>query len=626
MASKKIDTEHGILIDVQYVRGNKKEKKPDYIYVIWKDSLTNEKYMNIIPEPLMDIYFEKEEFRDHTYNLKYRELEKLEKVTCKYSDIPYVIAEKSGESGKRFLNNIFDTHNYKDINKIHTYPYVFGSDYDVRVWYRYAWQRDVKSPKSVTLTKAFMDIEADSFEVKGFASASSCPIDLVTVIDGFEKKSYTFALVGRECVEKDISMFHGPARDKKIKEEMKRREMYRSRLEQEKALMNDLDGLQEELHSLFDETYGKFDYNFYFYTDEATMLIRLFSLINTLKRDFMMIWNASFDIPYIYDRLVVLGIDPKEVMCHPDFPTKECYFKKDTRNFEVKNKADFFHCSSYTIFYDQMILYAAIRKGRSELRSNKLNYIAKREIGDEKLDYSEDGDIKTIGYTNYRNYFIYNIKDVLLQYGIEDNTNDIDTLYFKSYQNITQYENVFKQTVVLRNVEYKYFMKQNIVPGANINGILAYDRIQEKAMENDEDSDSDDSLYEGALVGNPLLITPFGITMYNKKTNKVFLFSIDMDMSAFYPSTIRVLNIDDSTLIFKMILDSAQYDVRGGNIPYHGITDVQIVPENSDSFTDDIAGEVIDNFQTGNYITTAYKFMNLPNVKKMYSKLKKRLG
>lgn len=371
---------------------------------------------------------------------------------------------------------------------------------------------------------------------------------------------------------------------------------------------------------MFDETYGIKDYKFYFYEDEATMLIRLFSLINTIKRDVILIWNMSFDIPYIYKRLEVLGIDPKEVMCSPDFPSKECWFKKDTRNFDVKNKSDFFHLSSYSIFYDQMILYAAVRKGRSELRSHKLNYIGKREIGDEKLDYSEDGNIKTIGYTNYRKYVIYNIKDVLLQYGIEDRVSDVDTLYFKSFQNITQYENIFKQTVVLRNVEYKYFMKQNIVPGANINGIFAYDNKPET------DENDDDVLYEGALVGNPALITPFGIFIYDKQSNKVFLFSIDMDMSAFYPSTIRVLNIDDSTLIFKMLLDSSQYDVRGGDIPFRGITDVQLVEENDDSFTGDIAGEVMDNFQTRNYISTAYKFLNLPSVETMHKKLKKRLG
>ena len=465
-----------------------------------------------------------------------------------------------------------------------------------------------------------MDIETDSLEVRGFPDAEVCPIDLVTVIDDVEKISYTFALVGRECVEKDISAFHGNDIDKKIEREMHRRELYKSRLKQEKEFIDDIEGVKKELHEMFDETYGIKDYKFYFYEDEATMLIRLFSLINTIKRDVILIWNMSFDIPYIYKRLEVLGIDPKEVMCSPDFPSKECWFKKDTRNFDVKNKSDFFHLSSYSIFYDQMILYAAVRKGRSELRSHKLNYIGKREIGDEKLDYSEDGNIKTIGYTNYRKYVIYNIKDVLLQYGIEDRVSDVDTLYFKSFQNITQYENIFKQTVVLRNVEYKYFMKQNIVPGANINGIFAYDNKPET------DENDDDVLYEGALVGNPALITPFGILIYNKQSNKVFLFSIDMDMSSFYPSTIRVLNIDDSTLIFKMLLDSSQYDVRGGDIPFRGITDVQLVEENDDSFTGDIAGEVMDNFQTRNYISTAYKFLNLPSVETMYKKLKKRLG
>ena len=40
-------------------------------------------------------------------------------------------------------------------------------------------------------------------------------------------------------------------------------------------------------------------------------------------------------------------------------------------------------------FYDQMILYAKIRKGQEELRSHKLKYL----VGDKKLDYSEEGNI-----------------------------------------------------------------------------------------------------------------------------------------------------------------------------------------------------------------------------------------
>ena len=105
--------------------------------------------------------------------------------------------------------------------------------------------------------------------------------------------------------------------------------------------------------------------------------------------------------------------------------------------------------------------------------------------------------------------------------------------------------------------------------------------------------------------------------LYGKPSNCVFLYSVDFDMSAFYPSCIRANNIDPSTLIFKMIMDPSQYDVRGGDLPYHGITDVQLVNENTDSFSEDIAKEVIDNFQTRQYLTFGEKWLNLPSVTEM---------
>ena len=114
--------------------------------------------------------------------------------------------------------------------------------------------------------------------------------------------------------------------------------------------------------------------------------------------------------------------------------------------------------------------------------------------------------------------------------------------------------------------------------------------------------------------------------MFGHITNNVFRFSIDMDMSSFYPSTISAMNIDASTLIFKMILDSSQYDIRGGVIPFHGITDTQVVSTNSDSFSGDVAKEVMDNFQTRDWISTGHKWMNLPSVNKVYKRLVKELG
>ncbi len=613
----KIPKDDAMLVDIQYVKANKSKGHKDYLYIIWKEISTGKKHLSIVEEPLMEIYFEKPEFRDHDYNLNYQHIENLDKVVVKYKDIIYAIANDMGDEGIRRLNNYFTTGNYRGLKEFFTYPYVFGADYDIRAWYRHQWLLSFDNDKTKPITKGYADIEVDGLEAVGLPSPVFNPIDLVTVIDTQTKESYTFALIGVTCQEKDMSGMSEREKEK----ELERRALYEKRLKQQEYWSTHIDELEKETSKMFGENYPGFHFNFYFYKDERKMLVHLFQLINTLKLDFIGFWNISFDIPYIIERLQVLGLDPAEVMCPKDFPVKECWFKKDEHNFEVKNKSDFFHITSYTVFYDQMITYAAIRKSSSELRSNKLTYIAQHEIGDSKLNYEEDGNIKTVSYNNYLRYILYNIKDVLLQVGIENRTSDIETYYITSYKNMTPYESEFKQTVKLRNIQYRSFYSQSLIPGENINSFL-YNMQKEKEQ---NDKNDDDPTFEGALVGNPLLIDKFGSKMYNHKTNSIFDYSIDMDMSAFYPSTIRVMNIDGSTLIFKAIINPDQYDVRGGDIPYHGITDTQVVVENGDSFKDDIGKEIFDNLQTKNYLFTGNKWMNLPSVNDIYDICKKKL-
>lgn len=613
-----MEKESSMLLDIQYIKANKKEGNTDYLYVIWKDLKTNEKHLQVIPEPMMDIYFEKPEFRNHSYSKNYAKLEEVEKKTVRYKDILYAIVDDMGDAGRQKLQNYLNTGNYSGLKEFFIYPYVYGADYDVRAWYRYKWDQEFHNDLPKPLTKSYLDIEVDIMEAEGMPSPASNPIDLCTIIDIDTKTSYTFALVGVNYKERDLSDL-SPS---KLQKELHKKAMYMHRMEEQEYWTTHLDELQEEAHNMFDENYPGMEYKFYFYKDEMKMITHIWQLINLLKKDFLCVWNISFDIPYFIERCRALGLDPKEVMCHPDFPVKECWFKKDKMNFAVKNKSDFFHCSSYTIFTDQMINYAAIRKNQSELRSNSLNNIAKKEIGDAKLDYSEQANIKTLSYTDYLMYILYNIKDVLLQTGIEERTKDLENIYMTSYQTCTPYESVFKQTVKLRNVEYSSFMSQNLVPGENVNGFL-YNNTKKEKEEDEEDED--ESTFEGALVGDPKLITNFGDFLFGKRTNSIFKYSIDLDMSAFYPSTIRIMNIDCSTLIFKVIIPADQYDVRGGKIPFHGITDTQINPRNNDSFTDDIAKEVLDNFQTKNYLSFGYKWLNLPSVNEVYKEVKKRL-
>lgn len=630
---KIIPKDNAMLVDVQYVKENRRENIPDVLYVVWKDLDTLEKNVTIMPQPKVDIYFEKSEYRNEhldpygiPYNRNYQYLSKVDKKTVPFTGIVNAIIEDGGDALKTQAADIFRTKRYSDLNEFLKYPFVYGADYDVRTYYRQKWFEMYDNNKKKPISKAFCDIETDFLDVDGVSDPDTCPVDLVTLVDNDNMKCYTFALVDQVYQERDTTHMTQSQRDK----EMYRRKLHASRREQEKELMNDQEGLRKELHELFDDIYGELDYKFFFYKDEKKMIVHLFELINKYKFDFVTFWNFEFDVNYLYKRAIKLGLDPKDLFCHPDFPVKECYFKKDKFHYDIKSKTDFFFNTGYTNYVCQMRIYAAIRKSQSELRSFSLNYIGKKVVKDSKVDYSEIGSIKYFAYKNYRKYFIYNIKDVLLQKGIEDRTNDLDNYYATAYQNITYYDSVFKQTVKLRNYQYCDFLSNGKVPGENIN-TSPFGSNEEP---DDEDEDIEISVnnkkkkgFEGALVGDPRLNLNTGMPLYgNKKTNNIFQYAIDMDMSSFYPSTIFAMNIDPSTLHFKVILDAKQFNILGGDMKVHTITHLPLLPKEDSDFHDDVAKECFDNFQTGNYLNTGHKWFNLPNIEYLYEKVKEKVG
>jgi len=412
----KMKSDNIMFLETIYHFPNKERKYKDSLDIIYKDLNTGEKHILTIDEPEMDIYFTKEEFRNFQHNKSFSPLSETECHRTKYKDLPFYIAKQAGEEYLTYIKQKLETRNRYAINNLHKYRYVFGSDYNIENWYRIQWLLNYHNDKPKPITKTYLDIEVDSIEVIGFPKDGECPVNAITLIDETSNTCFTFLLENE----------NNPQIEK---------------------FKKDIDNFVEELHKVFDESYGVLKYNIYMYEDESEMLIDTFKLINTLKRDFLMIWNIGFDVPYLIARMKELNLDPKEIMCHPDFNIKELMFVKDMRNFKVANKGDYFKISSYTVFLDQMIVYSALRKGASELRSNALTYVAEKEISDTKLDYSEDGNIKTLPYRNYKKFVMYNIKDVLLQLGIERKVNDIDNVYQRSYTNATTYKKVFRQTV-----------------------------------------------------------------------------------------------------------------------------------------------------------------------------------
>ena len=56
-------------------------------------------------------------------------------------------------------------------------------------------------------------------------------------------------------------------------------------------------------------------------------------------------------------------------------------------------------------------MWIIVRKGQGVLPSKKLNDVGRAELKDEKLDYSEEANIKTLPYVDYKKFVKYNIKD-----------------------------------------------------------------------------------------------------------------------------------------------------------------------------------------------------------------------
>lgn len=518
----KIHSSNLLLLNVFYHRPVKEYQYKDYASILVKDVGTGEKKIITIEDPMMLMYIVKPEYRNYNYVPAYRPLSMCDVRKVKYKNIVKEIVKEGGEELKNYYDELIVS-GFGARRNIHKYPYVLGTDYDYPSYFRCEWalhyhNQDIRKD----VTKSYLDIEVDSIDIEGFPRPGSCPINAVTYVDGENKVSYTFLL--RNIENPLIDDFE-----------------------------RNMSSFLERCHQSFDESYPGFEYRILMYDDELDLIQGLFDTINNLKLDFAMYWS-SFDIEFIIARLKRLGKNPSDVMCNHDFVRDELSFKKDTMHYEFKRKNDVFICTSYTVFIDQMTQYIKIRKQQKELKSIKLNMIAMKELQDSKLDYSDIANIKTLPYEDYELFVLYNIKDVLLLYGIENKTHDIDNILDRALTNGTNYSSLFSQTIMLKNRAYISYFKQGYIIGNNRNIDYSVDR-----EEQDEDDDDKKDKFTGALVADPDLNDYIGTKIFGKPSKWVFRNVVDFDMNSMYPFITCAHNIGHETMIGKIILNGFEH-------------------------------------------------------------------
>lgn len=564
----KKNTSNLLLLNVIYQKPIKEYEYHDFAYITVKDISTGEKELITIEEPEMIIYFVKPEFRNYDYYPAHMLLSKCYQKKVKYRKVIESIVKESNDEDLKNYYKTCKSYNYDTIKNIHKYPYVLASDYDYPNYFRIEWLLHYHNPNiRLDITKMYLDIEVDSIDIVGFPKPGECPINAISLIDEFESTVYVFLL--RNNKNPQIEEF-------------------------ESNISNFLDNC----HNMFDESYGDLKYKIFMFDEEIKLIQQTFALIHKLKRDFLLIWNMSFDIPYIIARIQELGYNHYDILCDNDFTTQICYYKRDVNHYDWKVRNDQFILSSYTVFLDQMSQYIKIRKGKAELKSVKLNNIAWKELKDEKLDYSDEANIKTLPYINYNKFVLYNIKDTLLQMGIERRTHDTDNTLISALSNATQYQNLFSQTIVLKSFAYISYYQQGYIIGNNKN--IEYGKEDEE-----DDKKNKGKNFEGALVCDPMLNDYVGINIFGKPSKFIFKHVIDYDFTSHYPMITISHNINQETMIGKIVLSGFEH---------LNPDSTDILYDQGKAFIEDILTK--DNSYIGN------TYFNLPTTEEIINKLK----
>jgi len=218
-------------------------------------------------------------------------------------------------------------------------------------------------------------------------------------------------------------------------------------------------------------------------------------------------WNIQlFDIPYICKRLNrVLG---------------EKLMKRFSPWGLVSESEIHIMGRTHTVFdvggvtqLDYLDLYKKFTYKAQE--SYRLDYIAKVELGQKKLDHSEFDTFKEFYTGNWQKFIEYNIIDVELVDRLEDKMKLIELALTMAYDAKVNYNDVFYQVRMWDTIIYNYLKKRNIViPPKN------------RSQKNEK--------YAGAYVKEP-------------KPGK-YDWVVSFDLNSLYPHLIMQYNISPETL------------------------------------------------------------------------------
>ena len=563
---------------VESYNGVKTVYTPDTMTIVYKDNTTGKKGIEVIEKPNYVFYMLKNNIPTPKYDMFFTDMKNLDEIKCKYRDVNKAIAEKLDQyEGTTKYTDLYKKNvrdgNYKANMDFQKSRRVFGSDIPINDFYRMRFAEQYKNTET-PVSRAYLDIEVDvKLSPTDFPTNGNCPINAISYFEHDTKRLFTF-LLNQKDVNPKSNEFCTTVDNREFNEEFKG--FLNETLGSEKVKDFKLENIQTKV---------------LVYDDELTLLKDLFGYINYTKPDFLMVWNMSFDIPFIINRILALGGNPKEIMCiHDISPLYEnCNYIIDSDHEDFSTKGDYADITSYTVYLDQLIQFASRRRGGAQYRSYSLDYIGNEMAGVQKLHYENiAANVMELPYNDYRTFVKYNMMDVLVQYCIEFKADDILYVFDKALLNCTEYKKVHRQTIYLSNratIMFKNF--GNYVLGNNLNKFKPKPTVK----------------YEGAYVADPC---KFG-DKYKDKVNGVPIMrasnAIDFDFTRLYPSITQEYNMAPNTEIGYIKIPDKIYEAENAT--------------HNEKYTR--SGQFIEDMTSECDIEFAHRWFNLASFKEAYA-------
>lgn len=537
---------------------NKKNVNKTVLIEILKDEDTNEKYFKLI-DPKYTYYINKDGI-ENEYHVQSMPLDDVEPITVDYDDLIKNISYNLGEED--FFWDCIREKKFGKTKQVLLNPNIHGADLNLEDYYYYKFSQeyDFNNGKN-NITKSFFDIEVDSIDIIGFSEPdkAEAPVNLWSYYNDYENKIIVGILRNEE--NPLIKEFEEKDNLDKFKKFIK-----------DKYIIKGFNDIKIVIK---------------FFNKEINLINFFFQVNNFIKPDFIGGWNsASFDTPYLKNRIQKLGYDPNEIMNSKDIPYKYSSYHLDREQDPCENNSYFLNLD-YSNWVDYQKIFANLRKS-SKRESYSLDSIAEEELGENKIKFKkETTTIKNSPYEDFWEFVEYNIHDTMLLAMLERQNKDLNLIYTLSNLTSTRITHTLKKTVCVKNLARKFYFEMGFVMSDNPNISYGEEKVKnQKPM-------------RGAFVADPNLNAKIGVVINNIISRYIHDHVIDFDFSALYPSVIMAFNIDETTQLGKIIY---------------------LNDDNTD-----ISNELADDIICKDEIFFGNKYLDLPDINEMIEIVKEKI-